>query len=171
MSVILWFFSVLCSIFMYDIHLPNSLPTRSPKRQDFVSSIVPRLECLTKLTTIEDKSNPTTGVDMAKVKEGSVESEAVRLLKTSMLCHYLISFFFSLPLFSTPSSYSHCTVSLQFFRDLIQIQLLLHQPNSVFFVLFFFYNKMVNTASFSKCEQFITCQIPMMNSIHWFNIT
>ncbi|KAK3731823.1 hypothetical protein QZH41_020179, partial [Actinostola sp. cb2023] len=74
--------SVLCSIFMYDIQLPHSLPTRSPRREDFVNGIIPRLDCLTKLTTIDDGSNPTAGVDMAKVKEGSVESEAVRLLKT-----------------------------------------------------------------------------------------
>lgn len=76
---------------MYDLKLPNSLPTKSPIRKDFVDSIIPRLECLMKLTTIEDGANPTAGVDMAKVKEGSAESEAVRLLKTSKFRPVVVS--------------------------------------------------------------------------------
>ncbi|XP_031567414.1 proteasome activator complex subunit 4-like [Actinia tenebrosa] len=74
--------SVLCSILMYDSPLPNSLASLSPNRTDFVRSILPRLDCLLSLTATDKEDMSTAGVDMAKVKEGSAESEAVKLLKT-----------------------------------------------------------------------------------------
>ncbi|XP_032233646.1 proteasome activator complex subunit 4 isoform X2 [Nematostella vectensis] len=78
--------SVLCSILMYDISLPRSLPTRSPRRHDFVDMMKPKLRCLQDMATT---SVGTAGVDMAKVTDGSPESEGVCLLKT--ITNWLLS--------------------------------------------------------------------------------
>ena len=81
---------------MYDLDLPSSTQTRSPKRKQFVNKVLPQLAGLQELAREKERltaSNTTEAVlkdiEMAEVKDGSVESderkESIKRLKTGKI--------------------------------------------------------------------------------------
>lgn len=78
---------------MYDLKLPNSTPTRSPNRKEFVYKVLPQLTGLQELAREKEMGGSdvsvVNAVDVEKeeVKDGSSESddrkEAIKRLKTS----------------------------------------------------------------------------------------
>lgn len=89
-----FFRSVLCSVLMYDLKLPNSRQTLSPNRKAFVSKVLPQLTGLQELAREKEMGGSDVSTASAEEKEvkeetkdGSCESddrkEAIKRLKTS----------------------------------------------------------------------------------------
>lgn len=89
-----FFRSVLCSVLMYDLKLPNSRQTLSPNRKAFVSKVLPQLTGLQELAREKEMGGSDVSAASAEEKEvkeetkdGSCESddrkEAIKRLKTS----------------------------------------------------------------------------------------
>lgn len=78
---------------MYDLKLPNSTPTQSPNRKDFVSKVLPQLAGLQELAQEREmgRNHASAACDEVAEKEeandGSRErddrKEAIKRLKTS----------------------------------------------------------------------------------------
>lgn len=76
---------------MYDLKLPNGMPTRSPNRKQFVSKVLPQLAGLQELAREKEMGGSDVSVADAEnkeeVKDGSREGDdrkdAIKRLKTS----------------------------------------------------------------------------------------